>query len=196
MTPPDRTRAARSVDAIDWWLWQPRDLATLTFVRRADDVLLMRKKRGLGAGKVNAPGGRLEPGESPRDCAVRETQEELGVTPRGVADHGRLSFQFVDGYSLHVYVFRADAHDGVAIETDEAVPLWTHVDRIPYDEMWSDDRLWLPHLLAGRRFAGRFIFEGDTMLDQRLELVDELRSDDAVWRRRMQRPASAETESG
>ena len=39
-------------------------------------------------------------------------------------------------------------------------------DAIPYDEMWADDHLWVPHLLAGRRFAGRFVFDGDVMLDE------------------------------
>lgn len=35
-------------------------------------VLLMRKKRGVGAGLYNGPGGKVEPDESPRECAVRE----------------------------------------------------------------------------------------------------------------------------
>jgi 8-oxo-dGTP diphosphatase len=31
--------------------------------------------------------------------------------------------------------------------------------------MWADDRLWIPHLLAGRRFEGRFLFDSEVMLD-------------------------------
>ncbi len=153
---------------IDWNRWQPRDVATLLFVVREREVLLIRKKRGLGAGKVNGPGGRLEPGESPVDCAIREVDEELGVVPHAPVEHGELSFQFVDGYSLHCHVFRSPGCTGEARETDEAVPLWTPIDRIPFDEMWADDRLWLPRLLDGARFHGRFIFDGDAMLDHEL----------------------------
>ena len=47
---------------------------------------------------------------------------------------------------------------------DEAIPIWTPLDRIPYDEMWRDDGLWLPLALAGKRFDGRFVFDGDAML--------------------------------
>ncbi|MBT4161861.1 MAG: NUDIX hydrolase, partial [Gammaproteobacteria bacterium] len=48
------------VAAIDWENWEPEEVATLLFVVRDGRVLLIRKKRGLGAGKINGPGGRLE----------------------------------------------------------------------------------------------------------------------------------------
>jgi len=162
----------RRVADIDWAAWRPTETATLLFVVRADHVLLMRKKRGLGAGKINAPGGRLEPGETLRACAVRELEEELrvrAVAPFHVGEH---RFQFTDGYGLHVHVFRAGDCVGEAEETDEGAPLWTSLERIPYDEMWADDRIWLPHLLAGRSFSGRYIFEGDRMLDHAVVIDD------------------------
>lgn len=146
--------------------------ATLVFVRRGDELLLIRKKRGLGKGKINAPGGRIEPDETPAACAVREVEEELGVTPLGVDERGELWFQFTDGLALHVKVFLAHAHQGEPYETDEAIPLWTHVDQVPYDEMWADDRIWIPELLAGRRFVLRSVFDGDTMLSCAMDVLD------------------------
>ncbi len=161
----------RTVDGIDWRRWTATDDATLVFVVRDGQILLIRKKRGLGAGKINGPGGRIEPNETPAQCAVREIEEELHVSPTGLQPHGELRFQFVDGYSIHVWVFRASGCQGVATETDEAIPLWTDVDAIPYDEMWADDRYWLPHLLEGSVVDGRFIFDGDTMLDHQLDVA-------------------------
>jgi 8-oxo-dGTP diphosphatase len=151
-------------DDIDWRTWSAQDRATLLFLVRDRRVLLIRKLRGLGAGKINGPGGRLEPGETPAEAAVREVREETGVMASDPVEHGQLRFQFVDGYSIHVWVFRAEAYSGEAAQTDEAIPLWTSVDAIPYEEMWADDRLWLPLLLAGKRFDGRFLFDGDAML--------------------------------
>jgi 8-oxo-dGTP diphosphatase len=153
------------VDTIDWSTWTPNVRATLLFIVEPDRILLILKKRGLGAGKVNAPGGRIEPGESPIEAAVRELQEELGVGARGVVEHGELSFHFLDGYLLHCHVFRADACLGEPVETDEAVPLWTPLDAIPFERMWADDALWLPILLAGEGFRGRFVFDEDRMVD-------------------------------
>ena len=65
------------VSDIDWDTWQPEEVATLMFIIQGDSVLLIRKKRGLGAGKINGPGGKVEGDETPLDCAIRETEEEL-----------------------------------------------------------------------------------------------------------------------
>jgi len=155
---------------IDWTHWTPQEHATLLFVRQADRVLLIRKKRGLGAGKINGPGGRLDEGESPLQCAVREVQEELCVTPIGVEARGELAFQFVDGYALYVHVFNATGCEGEPQETAEAIPLWTPISAIPFDQMWADDRLWFPHLLSGQPFRGRFLFDGDALLGYEIKL--------------------------
>lgn len=165
------TTAIRTLGDIDWDSWEAKDPATLVYVVRNDSVLLIRKKRGLGAGKINAPGGRLEPGESLHDCAVREMREELRVTPTGLVFVGDNKFQFVDGYSLHAHVFLASGIVGTPQETDEAIPHWFDVDDVPYDEMWEDDRLWVPHVFSATRFTARYVFDGDRMLDYELELL-------------------------
>jgi 8-oxo-dGTP diphosphatase len=151
---------------MDWTNWQPRERANLCFILKEGRVLLIRKKRGLGAGKINGPGGKIEPGETAREAAIRETQEEIGVTPLELEERGVLHFQFTDGYSLNCIVFVARDYEGEVIETAEAVPLWFDVDTIPYDEMWADDRYWLPRALKGDGFAGWFEFDGDRMLSK------------------------------
>jgi 8-oxo-dGTP diphosphatase len=151
-----------------WKTWEPRERATLCFLIQDEQILLIRKKRGLGAGKINGPGGRIEPGEEPHECAVRETSEEVGLTPRNVQNRGELHFQFADGYSLHCAVFVAHEFTGELIETDEALPIWTPLDSIPYDEMWADDIHWLPGVIAGGTFRGYFHFDGEKMLSKHL----------------------------
>jgi 8-oxo-dGTP diphosphatase len=153
---------------MDWTDWVPREWAILCFIVKDERVLLIRKKRGLGAGKINAPGGKIEAGETALEAAVRETQEEIGVTPHGLEERGELRFQFTDGYSLHCTVFLARDFDGEPIETGEALPMWFSIDSIPYSEMWEDDPYWLPQVLAGETFDGWFEFDGEKMLRQRV----------------------------
>lgn len=156
------------VDSIDWTSWQPTEYANLCFVIRDGQILLIRKKRGLGAGKINGPGGRLEKGETALEAAIRETQEEIGVTPWGLELIGELFFQFLDGYKLHVAVFNARGCHGELCETDEATPQWTDLDKIPYHEMWQDDPYWLPLLVQRRKFRGCFVFDQDRLLSHRM----------------------------
>ena len=158
---------------MDWNNWIPRERANLCFVVKDGRVLLIRKKRGLGAGKINGPGGKIEPGETALEAAIRETQEEIGVTPLAVEERGVLHFQFTDGYSLHCTVFVATDFEGEPIETIEATPFWFEFDAIPFDEMWEDDRHWLPQVLAGKRFVAWFEFDGDRMLSRKVQWIEE-----------------------
>jgi mutator protein MutT len=158
--------ADRFVSGMDWTQWAPRERANLCFIIKEGRVLLIRKKRGLGAGKINAPGGKLELGETALEAAVRETQEEVGLTPLNLEDRGLLRFHFTDGYGLVCAVFVARDFVGQPVETDEADPVWVSLDAIPYHEMWADDALWLPTVLAGGTFTGSFLFEGEKMLKQ------------------------------
>lgn len=163
--------STRVCDDIDWDSWDPAIRATLLFIIHEGRVLLMEKKRGLGEGKINGPGGKIDPGESPLACAVRETEEELHVTALDPEPAGELRFQFTDGLSIHCYVFRATRFEGTPTETEEGKPFWCDLDAIPYARMWQDDIHWLPGLLAGGRFTGEFLFEGDTMLDHHIRWV-------------------------
>lgn len=58
------------------------------------------------AGQVAFPGGRLESGESPLETALRETEEEIGVSPDSVEILGALTELFVDvsGFLIQPFV--------------------------------------------------------------------------------------------
>lgn len=152
--------------------WKPDDIATLLFVVHDEQVLLIEKKRGLGAGKINGPGGKLEIGESLPACAIREIKEEVCITVRTVEDRGVLRFQFIDGYKMQVHVFVTDTYEGEPQETDEALPFWCDLSALPFDHMWADDRFWLEPALSGRSVNGKFVFDGDQLLDHSVEFQD------------------------
>ena len=151
-------------------------LATLLYVHdlATDRLLLIRKKRGIGAGKINAPGGKAHPGESAVDAAVRETFEETGITPLAPEPRGELEFHFPLGLTLRCIVFLTHAWHGEAHETEEAIPFWSTVATLPYQEMWEDDEIWLPLLLAGKRFRGTVVVstDGQSTTERNIEVVD------------------------
>jgi 8-oxo-dGTP diphosphatase len=148
---------------IDWTQWRGVIHATLMFIIKDGRILLIEKKRGLGAGKINGPGGKIDPGETATECVIRETQEELLVTPIHSRKLGELWFSMSDCPDILCHVFRADDLIGEPTETDEAIPVWTPIDAIPYHRMWEDDRHWLPLVLEETSFLGKFVFDGEIM---------------------------------
>lgn len=159
------------MEGFDWAQWKAEVPATLMFVVRDGQILLIEKKRGHGAGKINGPGGKIDPGETPLECAVRETEEELHISvkkPRKVAE---LWFKMSDYPGILCHVFLADDFEGTPTETDEAIPLWVPLDEIPYDKMWEDDRHWLPLVLGGQSLLGKFIFQGETMASKEIVIA-------------------------
>lgn len=78
------------------------------------------------------PAGKLEPGEDPREAALRELKEETGATPERFTDLGPLIVSpGAYGEVLHLYL--AEGLDMGAQSPDEDEFL--DVGRTPFDEM-------------------------------------------------------------
>ncbi len=175
MSQPVSSRSSRSAefDAVDWQRWTPALDATLLFVVVGDQMLMIEKKRGLGAGKINAAGGKVDPGETPLQAAQREFEEELIARPLEPRKLGEIAFEVLDGPSIRIHVFRSDEIRGEPQETEEAIPVWAPLDDLPFDRMWADDRYWLPLLVEDRPFRVRTVFRGDALLGYEVIELDD-----------------------
>lgn len=136
-----------------------------TTVHGTREVLLGRKKFGLGQGNFVGLGGKLEPGESPVEAAVREVEEESGVRVRAgdLQPRGKLSYHFPhrESWSQESHVFVCERWELHPSESDELNPEWFALDAVPFGEMWDDARFWLPSVLAGGHVERSFTFGAD-----------------------------------
>lgn len=151
---------------------------TLVFVYTDRQILLGLKKRGFGVNKWNGFGGKVEPNESVVDAAVRELGEEccLSVKAEDLKNVGHLEFTFEgEPIMMDVRVFTTNIYEGTPKETEEMAPKWYSYDEIPYDNMWPDDRYWLPYMLKGKPIFAKFHYKGyDTILNYKIDEVESM----------------------
>ena len=147
-------------------------LMTNCIITRENSVLLGMKKRGFGMGRWNGFGGKLREGESLQEGALRELQEESGLRALSLEEMGVLLFEQQDIGALHeMHIFLCKDFQGSPVETEEMRPQWFSRDEIPYEDMWADDRYWLPLFLEGKKFSGRFVFKDkDTLISHSLSI--------------------------
>jgi len=71
-----------------------RSAVLLTVLRGRDEDQLLFTRRTTTVehhkGQISFPGGRLDEGETLQECALRETNEEVGIDPRDIRLVGRL----------------------------------------------------------------------------------------------------------
>lgn len=136
-------------------------IANLCYIIRNGKILLIKKKTGISAGVWNGPGGKIEKDETLEESVKREVFEEVNVVPEAPKRVGELKFFYGDEEWI-VHVFTAADSWGIEKETNEAMPRWFSLSAIPYEQMWDDDRIWMPLMLAGKRFRGEFYFNKET----------------------------------
>lgn len=135
---------------------------TLAFLRKDNKILLSIKKRGFAVGVLNGVGGKLEPNETADDALIRETQEEIGVTPTQFEKVAILHFDsyYKDEkvfYPCNVYI--VTKWIGEPTESEEVKPVWFDERELPFEKMFSDDKLWLERILSGEKLECFFKFD-------------------------------------
>lgn len=137
-------------------------LATLCYVRRPGQTLMIhriKKPNDMHLGKWNGLGGKLEPGETPEECAQREIYEESGLRVRQPQLKGLLTFPgFANEEDWYAFVFVADQFEGDLIESAEGYLEWVDNEHLLELNLWEGDRIFLPWLDQPALFSGKFVY--------------------------------------
>lgn len=131
---------------------------TLVFIFNGDRILLAMKKRGFGIGRWNGPGGKVQSEETFFQTAIRETQEEIGVTPVLDQPCGKITFHVPSIGSWLCMVYRTEQFSGEPTESEEMKPQWFSIDALPYQTMWSGDDKWIPYVVKNQKFEAEMWF--------------------------------------
>lgn len=142
-------------------------IATLAVVVHPDGkrILMGRKLRGFGKGKITGFGGKLEPGETPLQAMRREFHEESSflLPEEDFEDVGTINFEFPyhESWDFVCHIFRVDSVTETPPISDELDPQWVQLDNLPKSEMWADNDFWLVLAAKGEHFKARFTYAAD-----------------------------------
>lgn len=143
--------------------------ATLCYVRSQDHTLMIyrnKKPNDMHAGKWNGLGGKLEPGETPEECARREIEEESGLKVSTLVWKGLITFpQFSKQEDWYTFIFLAETADRDLIDSPEGEIHWIANDELLSLNLWAGDRIFLPWLDRPGFFSAKFIYQEGELLD-------------------------------
>lgn len=131
----------------------------LAIIKENNFLLFIKKLRGIGKGLITFPGGKVEEGENEEHCVNREIKEEINLEIDEKELVAIIDFYLDNKKNEVMYVYFVKKFRGIPEESKEAIPLW--LNYIPYEEMWKDDKIWLPLVLEGKRICCRFYFYND-----------------------------------
>ena len=140
---------------------------TLCYIRRGDEVLLLhriKKEDDENKGKWIGVGGKLEEGESPDECLLREVREETGLCLMSWRYRGIVTFVSDRWEGEYMHLFTADGFEGELITCDEGELVWVPRAQIPALPQWEGDRIFLRLIEEDRPFFSlKLCYEGDRL---------------------------------
>ena len=143
-------------------------LSTLCYIEREGCYLMLhriKKEQDVNAGKWIGVGGKLEDGESPDECAVREVMEETGLTFDFPRMRGVITFVSAGWDDEIMFLYTGSASGNVRETCDEGVLQWVPVEQVPQLNLWQGDRVFLRLLLNSNDFFSlKLSYQGDQLI--------------------------------
>ena len=112
----------------------------------------VKKKNDINHDKWIGVGGGFEHGESPEECALRETFEETGLTLTDYRLRGIVTFDCEGQETLYMYLFTASAWTGELSECSEGDLEWVPKEKVYSLPIWEGDEIFFRLLEEGRPF--------------------------------------------
>ena len=118
---------------------------TLCYLERDGRYLMMhriKKENDENHDKWVGVGGKLEPGETPEQCLLREVREETGLTLLSQRYRGVVRFDSDIWGVEYMHLYTADAWEGDLLpDSPEGVLEWVEKSRVNELPIWEGDRI-------------------------------------------------------
>jgi len=140
---------------------------------RNDQVLLMKRNKEPNLGQWVAPGGKIEKGEAPYECAIRELREETGLEVHRIHLRGIVSIVMptILRPCMQFLFVVTDFSGHLVADEREGTLRWWPVDEVQHLYTPQDVSVWMPHILDMHRpfYQAKYVFDNDWHLKEVIE---------------------------
>lgn len=142
---------------------------TLCYLEQDGKYLMLyrnKKKQDPNAGKWIGVGGKLEPGETPEMCLLREVREETGLELTAYEARGIIYFRSDVWEDEVMYLYTATGFQGTLTrDCSEGELRWIPFEEIMDLSLWEGDRIFLKALLENKRNIQMTLqYQGDKLM--------------------------------
>lgn len=145
---------------------------TLIYIERGGEYLMLhrtKKENDCNHDKWIGIGGKFEEGESPEECALRETKEETGLDLTAYRYRGIVTFVSDRWESEYMHLFTADGFAGTIKDCDEGELAWIKKEDLLALPSWEGDKIFLRLLDEDVPFFSlKLRYEGETLAEAKL----------------------------
>ncbi len=146
---------------------------TLCYIEKDNKYLMLhriKKENDINKDKWIGIGGKLECGETPLACVIRETLEETGLILINPCLRGIVNFHSSIYPSEKMYLFTCTDFNGTIKECDEGILEWVDKDKITTLPLWEGDKIFLKALNNGEKdFEITLNYDKDKLVSHKKE---------------------------
>jgi len=121
-------------------------ITTLCYLEKENKYLMLhrtKKENDINKNKWLGVGGKLEKGETPEQCLIREVKEETGLDLIDYVHRGIVIFNYNEDEPLDMYLYTSKNFSGEIQECSEGDLKWIDKSEIYNLNLWEGDKIFL-----------------------------------------------------
>ena len=142
---------------------------TLCYIENDGCYLMLHRTKKKNDGSFEkwlGVGGKIEPGESPEECILRETKEETGLNLTDYKYRGKVNFYSDQWEDEIMYLYTATGYTGQLIECNEGELQWIPMNQVINLKLWEGDKIFLKLLIENAPFFNMEVhYKGDELVN-------------------------------
>ena len=146
--------------------------SSLVYVEKDEKYLMLhriKKQNDMNKDKWLGVGGKFEFGESPEECAKRETLEETGLTLNKLLYRGIVTFVYGE-ITEYMHLFTCKNFEGTLKDCDEGNLEWVDKTKVCSLPIWEGDKIFFRLLQEESGFFSlKLVYEGDKLMYSKSE---------------------------